>query len=54
MCIRDRVRRGIVVNSRYIKNIKEANLIMDNGEMYPIGRENVTKVKQQWLNKRLL
>ena len=48
------VRRGIVVNSRYIKNIKEANLIMDNGEMYPIGRENVTKVKQQWLNKRLL
>ena len=37
-----------------IKNIKEANLIMDNGEMYPIGRENVTKVKQQWLNKRLL
>ena len=45
---------GIVVNSRYIKNIKEANLIMDNGEMYPIGRENVTKVKQQWLNKRLL
>ena len=48
------VRRGIVVNSRYIKNIKEANLFMDNGEMYPIGRENVTKVKQQWLNKRLL
>lgn len=48
------VRRGIVVNARYIKNIKEANLIMDNGEIYPIGRENVTKVKQQWLNKRLL
>ena len=25
-----------------------------NTKMYPIGRENVTKVKQQWLNKRLL
>ena len=48
------VRRGIVVNARYIDNIKETTLIMSNGETYPIGRENVTRVKQQWLCKKLL
>ena len=37
-----------------IDNIKETTLIMSNGETYPIGRENVTRVKQQWLCKKLL
>lgn len=48
------IRRGVAVNARYIEKIEETTLIMSNGEMYPIGRGNVMRVKQKWIYYKLI
>ena len=48
------VRRGVAVNVRYINKIEGDVLTLSNGEKYSIGRDNISKVKQQWLDKRYL
>lgn len=48
------IRRGIAINVRYIEKIDSSILTMINGNQYTIGRENISKVRQQWLNNRFL
>ena len=45
-------RRSVAVNARYIEEIKDFNVILTNGKMHNIGRDYISSVKQQWLNKR--
>lgn len=43
------INQGVIVNCRYIKDIVKGDLILKNGEIFPVGRRYLTEIKERFL-----